>query len=201
MLNGATRPNQTKPDQTRGLSNGLERTSSLFAPSADADRADSEPALDVDDGRQDQPALPVDPAPTDPASADDGKPVSDRTKADRSLYTPEFEAWWRAYPHRDGVKVGKAPAAKAWAKLAKKDHALVMQATRNLAASGRMAKDPHRFLAPHLRSEAPWREFLHIPLGNGSKGRDRASQLQNEAFRDDPTHYTTRPVNLDDDFD
>jgi len=39
-----------------------------------------------------------------------------KTAKPASGYSPEFEAFWAAYPSRGGVKSGKAPAYKAWQK-------------------------------------------------------------------------------------
>lgn len=58
----------------------------------------------------------------------------------------EFETFWQAYPKRDGKKVGKQATRMLFRKLTAAERERALTGARNLAASGRMPKDPERFL-------------------------------------------------------
>ncbi|WP_417736294.1 hypothetical protein [Rosistilla oblonga] len=99
-----------------------------------------------------------------PGANQDGKPAPyqpnpiPNPKTDASLF-PEvaFEEFWKAYPARNGKKLEKAKAVKAFAKINSAEHTNVMQAVRNLTASGQHPKDAFRFLADS------WREWVTAP--------------------------------------
>lgn len=83
---------------------------------------------------------------------------------DASLF-PEvaFDEFWNAYPARNGKKLEKARAVKAFAKINSAEHTNVMQAVRNLTASGQHPKDAFRFLADS------WREWVTAPSAGPSE--------------------------------
>lgn len=66
-----------------------------------------------------------------------------------------FDAFWKAYPPRNGKRLGKAEAVKAFAKIKPTDHADLMRAVKALVDSGQIPKDPFRFLKPDC-----WREWI-----------------------------------------
>jgi hypothetical protein len=66
----------------------------------------------------------------------------------RFAYPPDFEAFWLAYPHRDGKPIGKRETFDAWEKLTEEQRRCAMVGAGHLAANGRYAKDPIRFLKP-----------------------------------------------------
>lgn len=83
-----------------------------------------------------------------------------------------FEKFWKAYPRRNGKRLGKADTLKAWLRLAggydtRRD---VFEATRRYAAAcadgATLAKDPKRFLQGDC-----WRDWLaddyEAPQANG----------------------------------
>ncbi|HBJ34277.1 MAG TPA: hypothetical protein DDZ51_05830 [Planctomycetaceae bacterium] len=70
-----------------------------------------------------------------------------------------FQTFWEAYPLRNGKRVGKADASKAFAKIKPTDHADLMLAVKSYAATcGDFAKDPVRFLRNDF-----WRDHLVSP--------------------------------------
>lgn len=96
-----------------------------------------------------------------PGANQDGKPApyqpspNPSPKEVASLFpVVTFDEFWKAYPPRNGKKLEKAKAAKAFAKINPAEHASVIQAVRNLAASGQHPKDAFRFLAGN------WREWM-----------------------------------------
>lgn len=57
-----------------------------------------------------------------------------------------FEAFWRAYPARNGKKVGKRNAQIEWRKLTREQRRHALIGARHLAHSDQLPKDAERFL-------------------------------------------------------
>lgn len=92
-----------------------------------------------------------------------------KTSSSPSATPPGFEEFWNSYPRRNGIKVGKADAAKAYNREIKSegDHAALMRAVSEYAARcGDLPKDAHRW----LRS---WRDCLDVKEGGNGNGRTR----------------------------
>lgn len=72
----------------------------------------------------------------------------DKKPSGRREYTPAFEEWWKLYPARNGIKVGKPDAFKKFLKI--KDLEALTTATKAYASSKEVkegyAKDGVRFL-------------------------------------------------------
>lgn len=66
-----------------------------------------------------------------------------------------FEKFWEIYPARNGRKLCKADAQKAFLKIPENSMADLMSAVRNYANSDQLPKDAHRWLS-HDR----WREWI-----------------------------------------
>ena len=66
-----------------------------------------------------------------------------------------FELFWDCYPARDGKKIEKKDTLEAFKKIPLTEHNLVVTASRNYANSGRLPKDPKRFL-----KDGYWREWI-----------------------------------------
>jgi len=71
-----------------------------------------------------------------------------------------FDLLWKAYPPRNGKRLGKSEARKAFMKINPMDHADVMIAVAKYASSGQMPKDASRFL-----KEDYWRDWLTTATG------------------------------------
>lgn len=82
-----------------------------------------------------------------------------RSKERKNIYTPLFEQFWKAYPKRNGNKVGKQATLKLFLALNEEDHQSLLQATENYAnsktAKDGYAKDPERFLKNEY-----WKDWL-----------------------------------------
>jgi len=85
-------------------------------------------------------------------------PVPKKIREVASL-DPAFQTFWEAYPLRNGKRVGKADAVKAFAKIKPTDRGDLMLAVKSYAATcGDFAKDPVRFLRNDF-----WRDHLVSP--------------------------------------
>lgn len=82
--------------------------------------------------------------------------------ADSLVIEPEapelFEAFWKAYPRRDGQKVGKDAALKVWRRLPRVDQDAALDCVQNhrevfLAAKAGRPPDAQRFLRARLWAE------------------------------------------------
>ena len=72
-----------------------------------------------------------------------------------------FDEFWKAYPTRDGRKVGKADAVKAFAKINEADHVDLIRSVKVYAASGQIPKDASRFLKDNY-----WRDWITSPMNS-----------------------------------
>lgn len=83
-----------------------------------------------------------------PASLETSFPKQRFNKTKKLEYTPAFESWWKLYPTRNGIKVGKPDAFKKFLKITDLDS--LTTATKAYAASKEVkegyAKDAVRFL-------------------------------------------------------
>lgn len=88
-------------------------------------------------------------------------------KKERSIiYPPFFEDFWKAYPKRNGNKVGKAKTLKLFVHLLNGDRELIIKAAENYAASKTakegFAKDPERFLKDDY-----WKDWIEAKQDGG----------------------------------
>jgi hypothetical protein len=88
----------------------------------------------------------------------------DREGAERQF----LEEFWPAYPARDGKKVGKKAALVEWHKLTEAERARALIGARHLAASGRLPKDPERFLRRDKGGARPFEEWQTPATPNGA---------------------------------
>lgn len=74
-------------------------------------------------------------------------------------YSPEFETFWKYYPHRNGKPVKKCPAYKMWNRLTEEDrHEILMKAKyikRN--EGGPYARDAVTWL--HPENQRGWEDI------------------------------------------
>lgn len=86
--------------------------------------------------------------------AESAAPPSARTDS-----APDFDAFWDAYPKRNGRRAGKQSCLKLWRQLKADERALVVKAAGNYAASQAardgFARDPERFLKASW-----WRDWI-----------------------------------------
>lgn len=106
------------------------------APPAPAERTPTPGNLHPQGDQDAPPIIPLLPSPS---------PSSPARAADR------FQAFWAAYPTRDGKKVGRAVCEEIWVNLSDDDRAAAIVGAKNLAravaAGGRFGvKDPERFI-------------------------------------------------------
>ena len=90
----------------------------------------------------------------------------------------QFEEFWKAYPMRDGRRIGKPEALKKWSSLSAPDRKRVLIAVQHYANSNQVLagigiKDPHRWLRKGKKDE-PWREWLEPEQAPIRNGHDRA---------------------------
>jgi hypothetical protein len=85
----------------------------------------------------------------------------------KTIYTPEeFERFWNIYPHRNGIKKGRAETEKAiQEKLKPGEMPLLIKAAKKFSATpdarkGIGVKDPQRFVWSARDNVAPWREWV-----------------------------------------
>ena len=74
----------------------------------------------------------------------------------------DFDTFWKYYPQRDGRKLGKADAKKAYMKIPKTQRENVLIAVDNYIRSGQIPRDAKRFLR-----DGSWQEWLlpaEVPL-------------------------------------
>ncbi len=91
-------------------------------------------------------------------------------------FESDFAEFWKTYPTRNGVKVGKAEAKKKYATIKTADRGLVLQAVKKLAESGQMPKDAHRFL-----KNDNWREWgEQVVDGHGRTRTDTDGGIRDE---------------------
>lgn len=100
----------------------------------------------------------------------------------RDLET-KFESFWATYPPRDGKKIEKQATKQLFLKLSESDQDLALVASRNYANSGRMPKDPKRFLQADF-----WRDWIEPPTAGGFR-TDRRPGASPAAVRKDPELY------------
>ena len=104
-------------------------------------------------------------------------------------HPPAFEMFWKAYPRRKGVKVGKGAAVRLWHKLKSAEQCEALEAARNYARSDAAhrgyAKDADRFLKADY-----WRDWVEGP-GEVSE-RDRLiSELKRHVGKPYKSSYIT----------
>lgn len=117
------------------------------------------------------------------------------TKARKSnTYPPEFEAFWAAYPKRNGLKTGKYPASQQWARATKlTTPAVLMAAVKTYAQQcGDLPKDAERWLKnrmweDHATARAQAQEVTYDLLHTTADAR-RAAELIREPWADKPQH-------------
>ena len=88
----------------------------------------------------------------------------------KKRYVTFFDDFWRAYPIRNGRKVGKAETFKKFCQLKEVDLPLIVQAARNYSISedvkaGIGIRDPKRFLKDNY-----WRDWIEPSEGESSSG-------------------------------
>ena len=102
----------------------------------------------TESGRKTQPSIPM--------------PNPNPKSKGASLFSGvSFEDFWNAYPLRNGKRVGKPDAIKAFSKINEADHVDLMRAVKGYAASGQMAKDASRFLKDNY-----WRDWIDSPTNS-----------------------------------
>ena len=91
-----------------------------------------------------------------------------------------FEEFWRAYPKRNGKKVGKANALIEWRKLSVDERRRAWIGARNLAASDQMPKDPERFLrrAKGGRGDFPFDDWQTPAAPRDGPSSQRVSEFE-----------------------
>lgn len=104
-------------------------------------------------------------------AADDGAP---------DPVEESFEEFWKAYPARNGRKVGKKNALIEWRKLTGEQRRRALVGAKNLAASDTFPKDAERFLrrAKGGRGDWPFDDWQTAPSPSGG-----GSVLGDAAFR------------------
>lgn len=105
-------------------------------------------------------------------------------------YTPEFDAWWKIYPCRDGCPPGnKREAFAAWLKLDRAAQLQVGQATKALSAAvaseSTKPKDAERFLRPPRRGgDPPYLAWLDVPESRAKVHRnDQKTLIDHDELR------------------
>lgn len=90
---------------------------------------------------------------------DNRKQITDNRKKKREFYTVVFEEFWKAYPNRNGKKVGKEKTARLFAFLSADDQQACIEAARHYGRSERACngyvKDPERFFRDGF-----WKDWL-----------------------------------------
>lgn len=103
-----------------------------------------------------------DPTRTQDQNTRDIEPPEPETPAPQAA---RFESWWLSFPRRNGKRLGKQTARRAFAKI--RDLDALDEATAAYAAAVErgetIAKDPHRFLSADY-----WRDWLPDPPGQES---------------------------------
>jgi len=85
-----------------------------------------------------------------------------------------FEWFWKAFPSRNGKKLGKPEAQSLYLELTEEDKALAIQAAKNYSESemvkdGVGIKDPKRFLKNGKGFES-WRDWIEPEVSQNRKG-------------------------------
>lgn len=99
-----------------------------------------------------------------------------------------FEMFWKAYPARDGTKVGKADALREWRKLSYDDKLVAFKAAGVMATRDRFPPDAHRWLRKRtfedwIESAAPG--STAAPIRYGQLSDDERMRLdQGRRYRD-----------------
>lgn len=99
-----------------------------------------------------------------------------------------FETFWKAYPARDGTKVGKADALREWRKLTYDDKLVAFKAAGVMATRDRFPPDAHRWLRKRtfedwIESAAPG--STAAPIRYGQLSDDERMRLdQGRRYRD-----------------
>jgi hypothetical protein len=86
---------------------------------------------------------------------------------------PDFEAFWQAFPKRDGKRIGKADAVRVWGRLTRQQRAAARVAVNHYAEAcsrpgSPSAMDPHRWLT--RRRWEDWQTPATPPDHNGHRG-------------------------------
>jgi hypothetical protein len=108
-------------------------------------------------------------------------PLKERDKAKVSKVEPieealnAFEDFWKAYPARNGKKLGKLDAQEKFLALTKNDQPLAIKAAQNYSASEQVQdgvgiKDAKRFLQKNKNGSEFWREWITPEIAQNGKG-------------------------------
>jgi len=86
-----------------------------------------------------------------------------------------FEDFWKAYPARNGKKLGKLDAQEKFLAITKEDRPLVIIAAQNYSASEQVQdgvgiKDAKRFLQKNKNGSEFWREWITPEISQNGKG-------------------------------
>ena len=86
-----------------------------------------------------------------------------------------FEVFWKAYPARNGKKLGKLDAQEKFLALTKNDQPLAIKAAQNYSASEQVQdgvgiKDAKRFLQKNKNGSEFWREWITPEIAQNGKG-------------------------------
>jgi len=108
-------------------------------------------------------------------------------------YSPEYEAFWKAYPKRNGQKRGKKPSSREWDKLNKAEQvaALVDVEKRNRNRGwGKYIKDAERYLK-HAGWDDDWEPYV-----NDDDSKPNTGPYQPRAGIPEPElHWADRMLN------
>ena len=145
------------------------------------------------------PKTPV-PAPDTVPASGPGQILGKKNKS-KTIDETQFEEFWKAYPSRNGKKVGKDATSIRFASLSEKDITSVIIAAKNYALSKNAidgyAVDPVRFFRSTDHPNGLWREWLEPEtptrqprVRKGAPGKyERAAVKGDASVSTDPNKY------------
>lgn len=105
-------------------------------------------------------------------------PSAPKHPEDTAERDSQFDAFWAAYPRRDGKKLGKDKSRQLFNRLTASERERALIGVRNYAASGQRAKDPERFLRKDTAGAFPFDDWQEagspatvLPFATGGTGR------------------------------